>query len=256
MSDITENTELEPDPDDVAAFLATNSGQTIEQMQTPPTPNIPAAPAEITLSPEAMAAVRQAAAVEQATQEIEPKQMPNIPMPAHAQTEATSFNEFMSWIFESDKLGHVEASKEEQELYAKSFLTDSDLIFDVAVDYAGTHQLRIREMHVLDKDTVNAAMAIDQQERQVSDAFSGLTRVQQYAIVLQVISVDNIPADTFSQDTAPVELFARAKKLREHRARVLAKAKQGYLSLCIRAIMMFEMKLKLCNQHAVGGNFS
>lgn len=269
MSTPTDNQKFdpasEPDPDAVREFLARENGITTAQLESPPpAPQIPpvAGHAELdgTLADEDKRAVQEAlhmkAEVARASAPEEPKV--DIPISEHARTEHSpaKFNDLMDWLFHSDVIGEITVTPREQKLYGDALLTDDDLIWDLKVPYQGEHIVRTRGMSVSDQDTMNSALALDVKEKKVVEGMAMATRVQQYAMCLQVLSVDDIPCDRELLAAQDVELSVRVAKLREMREKVISRYKTPKLSLFIRAIMIYEAKIKLCHDHAANGTFS
>jgi hypothetical protein len=174
----------------------------------------------------------------------------DIPLPAPFQPNIQGLQQLSDWIFSMEKLGTIEVTEMEKNLYWKSFLNDAAFAFDIPMVGVVDILVKVRTLTAFGQFAVAAAMKLDERDGIIVGVESQCTMMQQYFIVQQIVSIDAEPFPLVNLDDE-TDLVVAADKLRDRVRKVIWKMNSAKLSLLIKAVTIFEIKQKLCNEAVV-----
>lgn len=172
------------------------------------------------------------------------------PIPAVWQETVKAPADLISWVFESQRLGNVEVTDAEKLLYWKGFIHDTDVIFDIPMFGMEDVAIRIRGLNIHDQDLISQAVRADQDQARAIGLEDSITAMQRYAVMLQVIGIDGQEFPRFDS-SAVYPAGQRVKALQSATDTALGKMNPAKLLLLCRAILVYEVKIKLCNDAVV-----
>jgi len=258
----TYDAATEPDPEKVREFLAREAGITKAQLDSPPDPMAnterDGGIRDGVLSPEDLQDAREALGQKKEEAAEPDKPRVEVPIAEHARQahSPSKFHEMLEFVMKSEELGEVKVTEEEQNRYGVALMTDEELVWDIPVQYNGIQMVRIRGWSIADRDAINCAAAADIKDKVVQEGLDMLNRMTEYFLCVQVLSVNNVPIDRSILAPEGAELSVRVAKLREMRNKVVGRYGGPKMALLVRAIMVFEAKIKLCHDAAANGTFS
>lgn len=234
-------------PDAVREMLKRQSGQSDSELDAPPKVRT-----SIELDAEAAEAVQGALGIQNAEKSYQAQEAPQIkvdgPSYASDKHDPMKFSELWDWMSSSDTIGEVHVTSEEQDKYALAVIEDGEFTLDCEINYGGHHTVVVRDLSIYERDLMAAALAEDRNKKLIVSPYEQLAHVQQYAIVMQIASINNLPFDHFKPEGK--SLLDDMRILRERRASVMHSLRSAKVSMFLRAVMVFEAKMQMLHTAA------
>ena len=127
--------------------------------------------------------------------------------------------------------------------YWKGLIQDTDVLLDIVLFGMDDFSVRIRGLTQRDQELTEEAMLLEQRDGRALGVETCLTAIQKYCLMFQLVKINGESfARADSKDPA-----LTAKVLREMTVALLGSMNPQRLQLLCRAVLIYEMKIKLCN---------
>ncbi len=204
------------------------------------------APREVHLDEETHSEVSEAlghgATKEEATPRVE------TPIGTAWQPETKNMQTLMEWIFNSAKFGTIEVTESEKSIYWKAMLSDDPMHFEITLFGMERVVVRVRNLNAYAQQVVAGALALDETDGLIRGGESMASAMQIYCIAIQAVTINTAPLpcmDFTTEQHASLQLGVEALRTRVREK--YWKMNSMKLNLLIKAVTIFEIKQKVCN---------
>jgi len=152
----------------------------------------------------------------------------------------------LMWSFSLAQLGNIEVSESEKLAYWKGLLNDTHVEYDIVLNGPTPVTVRVRGITVEEQEIIEAALIINERDGLLHGVQGTLTAMQKYCLMFQVLKFNSAIFNGFNRDKCPT-LLDCPQYLVDHTAKVLGSMNPAKLLLLCKAILIYEIKIKLCN---------
>jgi hypothetical protein len=241
----TTNPDQNLTDDELAAQAAQFQGKVMDLLKSNPPAGFPAPGHKLDLDPETTAEVAAALGDVRGKDQVSTPKA-NTPMDPKWSKKAGNPLEALSWAVDTSWLDDVTVTDEEKSFYWKGFILDQDVVFDISLEGAKSFKIRVRGLTQGDEELINAAVRMDQDTAKAIGLQASLDALQRYAVMLQTMQFDGAPFPRFESQVG-YSAQENVQALRSSMQTVLGKMNPNKLMMICRAIMIYEWKIKLCN---------
>lgn len=165
-----------------------------------------------------------------------------------------------AWSMLTPELGTVEVTDVEKSAYLKAVLNDVPVVLDIDLAMAGKSidslpvTIRLRTLNNYEMDVVFMSLEKDREAGLISGHHQLATRIQQYAIAMQLQKVGQTTVKNLSFPE-PGDMDTDVEVLRKFLHDFVGRMSWPRYQAVLMALRVFETKLKICNDAALNGNF-
>jgi len=151
----------------------------------------------------------------------------------------------MAWNVVFTDVGPVDVTPDERDLYWKAFNADTPVVFTVTL--MGDVRVECRALTQFEHRVIARALAMDGDDRTVSDPASFASQLQVYSVAMQALSFngDPLPALRFADADRPLDDLAGS--LRRLARKLTTTIQHARWTVLMTALRIFIAKLSICD---------
>ena len=162
------------------------------------------------------------------------------------QTLPQSTSASLRWSFNVAQLGDIEVTEAEKAMYWKGLLHDTHVEYDIVLSGMTPVTVKVRGITVEEQEILEAALIINERDGLLHGVQGTLTAMQKYCLMFQVLKFNSSIFDGFNRGKC-ANLIDCPQYLVDHTAKVLGSMNPAKLLLLCKAILIYEIKIKICN---------
>lgn len=178
-----------------------------------------------------------------------------LPNPAF-NPDVSGVDDVFKWLFNSSRLGEITVSETERNTFWKSMLNDTRCVLEIELPGPGKEKMvvRVHNLTAYEQQVVAGALAQDEKDGIIKGLESMATMMQGYSILLQVQALNNAAFATYTP-SADLPFLDAVLEIQRKVKGVIWPMNAPRLVMLVKAVALFEHKMKLCNDGLVNRDF-